>query len=161
MYGVPEALECRVPLPGESVRDVNDWEVAFYSYLFRLGVRIPLHPFCYRFLTFFGLCPTQLTLNGWVVLLGIVVLSHLSGLPMDMRTLRSFLSLKYKSDSDYYTASDPNYQVISDPPSAHKKWKESFFFIRGPIGDVPYQFGAPCKNHCFACLFNFCNVFMD
>ena len=109
MYGVPNALECKVPLSGESVGDANDGKVAFYSHLFRLGVRIPLHPFCCRFLTFFGICPTQLTPNGWVVLLGIVVLSHLSGLPLDMRTLRSFLSLKYKSDSGYYIASDPNY----------------------------------------------------
>ena len=46
MYGVPNDLECRVPLSGESVRDTNDREVAFYPYLFRLGVRIPLHPFC-------------------------------------------------------------------------------------------------------------------
>ena len=81
-----------------------------------------------------------------MVLLGLVVLSHLSGLPLDMRTLRSFLSLKYKSGTGYYIASDPNYQVISDPPSAHKKWKENFFFILGPIGEVPYKFGAPCKT---------------
>ena len=98
MYGVPNELE---PLYGESVRDANDGEVVFYPYLFRLGVRIPLHPFCCRFLTFFVICPTQLTPNGWVVLLGIVVLSHLSGLPLDMRTLRSFFSLKYKSGSGY------------------------------------------------------------
>ena len=62
-----------------------------------------------------------------------------------MRMLRSFIALKHKSDSGYYIASDPNYQVISDPHSAHKKWKEYFFFIRGPIGEVPYKFGAPCK----------------
>ena len=76
-------------------------------------------------------------------------LSHLSGLPLDIHVFRSFLSLKYKFISGYYITSDPNYQVISDSYSAHKRWEEYFFFIRGLIGEVPYKFGALCKIWCF------------
>ena len=145
-YGIPNDLGYRLPLSGETVGDADEGEVAFYPYLFKLGVWITLHPLFCRFLTFFKICPTQLTPNGWVVLLGVAVLSHLSGLSLDIHVFRSFLSLKHKFSSGYYIKSDPNYQVISDSHSAHKRWEEYFFFIRGLIGEVAYKFEASCKT---------------
>ena len=44
-YRVPSELDCRLPFFGESFGDANEGQVAFYPYLFKLGVRIPLHPF--------------------------------------------------------------------------------------------------------------------
>ena len=67
-----------------------------YPYLFKLGVRLPLHQFFFHFLTFYGLCLTQLTPNRWVVLLGIVVLSHHSEVTIDLWTLQSLLTPKHK-----------------------------------------------------------------
>ena len=61
-----------------TTRDIGDKEVAFYEYHFKLGVRLLLHPFFYQFLIFYGICSTQLTPNGWVVMLGVVVLAYLS-----------------------------------------------------------------------------------
>ena len=78
-FNIPKNLECRVPGPNSSVIDIRDDEIAFYPYLFKLGVRLPLHPFICEFLTFYGLSPVQLAPNGWIVLLGIIVISHLSG----------------------------------------------------------------------------------
>ena len=85
-YKIPNYLECRLPSPGHTVGDTSNGEVVFYPFLFKLG-RFPLHQFFCRILTFYEIYLTQLAPSEWIVLLGIVVLSHLSGVAMDLHTL--------------------------------------------------------------------------
>ena len=62
-YKIPDNFEDRLPSPGYTVKDVGDGEVAFYPFLFKLGVRLPLYPFFCQFITFSRIFPTQLTPN--------------------------------------------------------------------------------------------------
>ena len=65
---------------------------------------------------------------------------------MDLRSLRTVFSLKSKTGTGYYIAMDSEHQIVVDLDSAHKKWKNDFFFIRGSIGDVPRTTGFPSKG---------------
>ena len=44
------------------------FEVAFYN-----GLRFPLHPFMKGVLQHFNVCPSQLSPNGWGILVGLLV----------------------------------------------------------------------------------------
>ena len=47
--------------------------VCFFEVAFDNGLRFPLHPFMKRVLQHFNICPSQLTPNGWGILVGLLV----------------------------------------------------------------------------------------
>ena len=46
--------------------------VCFFEVAFDNGLRFPLHPFMKRVLQHFNICPSQLTPNGWGILVGLL-----------------------------------------------------------------------------------------
>ena len=50
---IPSTLECRIPEPDEVIFRPQEGEIAFYSYFFNLGVRLPLQLFSANYLDFF------------------------------------------------------------------------------------------------------------
>ena len=46
--------------------------VCFFEVAFDNGLRFPLHPFIKEVLQHFNICPSQLTPNGWGILVGLL-----------------------------------------------------------------------------------------
>ena len=54
--------------------------VCFFEVAFENGLRFPLHPFIKWVLQHFNVCPSQLSPNGWEILVGLLVFFRDRGL---------------------------------------------------------------------------------
>ena len=107
--------------------------VCFFVVAFDNGLRFPLHPFIKRVLQHFNVCSSQLSPNLWGILIGLLVLFRDKGLGVPSIALfLELFSVKEVAEGFLYLskrASAP--LIISDLPSSHKFWKESYFFVSG------------------------------
>ena len=62
-YRVPDSVSFRLPGRGETADAPPPGCVAFYEYFFKVGVRLPLHPFIRNFLRLYKIAPGQLIVN--------------------------------------------------------------------------------------------------
>ena len=104
--------------------------VCFFEAAFKNGLRFPLHPFIKNVLQHFNVCPTQLSLNFWDVLVGLLVVFRDKGLRVpSIALLLDFFSVKESSEGSMYIVKHLNAKlIISDLSSSHKHWKERYFF---------------------------------
>ena len=107
--------------------------VCFFEVAFDNGLRFPLHPFIKGVLQHFNVCPSQLSPNGWGILVGLLVLFRDRGLGVPSIALFLYLfSSKETAESFlYFSRCSGAPLVISDLPSSHRLWKERYFFVSG------------------------------
>ena len=95
--------------------------VCFFEVAFDNGLRFPLHPFMKRVLQHFNICPSQLTPNGWGILVGLLASFRDKGLGIP--SLASFLHLFRPNDTTegflYFSRRSGAPAMISDLPSSH------------------------------------------
>ena len=107
--------------------------VFFFEVAFENGLRFPLHPFIKGVLQYFNVCPSQLSPNGWGILVGLLVFFRDRGLgvPSIAAFLYLFVAKETFEGFLYFSRRSGAPLVISDLPSSHKFWKERYFFISG------------------------------
>ena len=107
--------------------------VCFFEVAFDNGLRFPLHPFMKGVLHHFNVCPSQLSPNGWGILVGLLVLFRDRGLGVPSIALFLYLfSAKETSKGClYFSRRFGAPLVISDLPSSHRLWKGRYFFVNG------------------------------
>ena len=113
--------------------------VCFFEVAFENGLRFPLHPFIKSALQHFNVRLSQLSPDFWGVLVGLLVFFRDKGLRVpSIALLLDLFSVKKALEGFLYilkwATSRP---IISDLPSSHKHWKESYFFCRGLMGIQP------------------------
>ena len=96
--------------------------VCFFEVGFDNGLRFPLHPFMKGVLQHFNVCPSQLSPNGWGILVGLLVFFRDKGLGVPSIALFLYLfSLKETSEGFlYFSWCSGAPLVISDLPSSHR-----------------------------------------
>ena len=107
--------------------------VCFFEVAFDNGLRFPLHPFIKGVLQYFNVCPSQLSLNCWGILVGLLVLFSDRGLGVPSIALfLDLFSVKESADGFlYFSRSSGAPLVIFNLPSSHRLWKELYFFVSG------------------------------
>ena len=107
--------------------------VCFFETAFENGLRFPQHPFIKSVLQHFNVCPTQISLNFWGVIVWLLVVFRDKGLRVpSIALLLDFFSVKESAEDFLYITKCSNAKlIISDLPSSHKHWKERYFFVGG------------------------------
>ena len=107
--------------------------VCFFEVAFNNGLYFPLQPFIKRVLQHFNVCPSQLSLNFWGILVGMLVFFRDKGLGVPSIALfLDLFSVKEAAEDFLYLSTRSNAPlIISDPPSSHRFWKERYFFVSG------------------------------
>ena len=107
--------------------------VCFFEAAFDNGLRFPLHPFMKGVLQHFNFSPSQLSPNGWGILVGQLVFFRNRGLGVPSITLFLYL-FRAKETSEgflYFSRRSGAPLVIFDLPSSHMLWKGCYFFVSG------------------------------
>ena len=107
--------------------------VCFFEVAFDNGLRFPLHPFIKGVLQHFNVCLSQLSPNGWGILVGLLVFFRDWGLgvPSIAMFLYLFSAKETVEGFLYFSKRTGAPLVISDLPSSHRVWKERYFFVSG------------------------------
>ena len=107
--------------------------VCFFEVAFDNGLRFPLHPFIKRVLQHFNVCPSQLAPNFWGILTWLMVLFRDKGFGVpSIALLLDLFSVKEASEGFLYLSRHVGAPLtITDLPSSHRLWKESYFFVSG------------------------------
>ena len=107
--------------------------VCFFEFAFDNDLRFPLHPFIKGVLQHFNICPSQLALNGWGILVGLLAFFRDRGLgvPNVALLLHLFSPTATTEGFIYFSRRSGAPLVISDLPSSHRSWKGRYFFISG------------------------------
>ena len=107
--------------------------VCFFEVAFDNGLRFPLHPFIKDVLQHFNVCPSQLSPNFWVILVGLLVFFRDRGLGVPSIALfLDFFSARETSEGFLFFSRRFGVPlVISDLPTSHRLWKEHYFFVSG------------------------------
>ena len=107
--------------------------VCFFEVAFDNGLRFPLHPFIKGVLKHFNVRPSQLSPNGWGILVGLLVFFRDRGLGVPSITLFLYLFSAKETAKDflYFSRRYGAPLVISDLPSSHRLWKGRYFFVSG------------------------------
>ena len=107
--------------------------VCFFEAACENGLRFSLHPFIKSVLHHFNVCPSQLSLNFWGVLVGLLLFFRDKGLEVpSIALLLDLFSVKEASRGFLYISKQAATRpIIFDLPSSHKHWKERYFFVEG------------------------------
>ena len=107
--------------------------VCFFEMAFENDLRFPLHPFIKRVLQHFNIRASQLSLNFWGILIGLLVVFRDKGLGVpNIALFLDLLSVKEATEGFLYLSKHSSAPlIISDLPSSHKFWKERYFFVSG------------------------------
>ena len=107
--------------------------VCFFEVAFDNGLRFPLHPFIKRVLQHLNVCPSQLSPNGWGILVGLLVFFRDRGFGVPNIALFLYLfSVKETAEGFlYFSRCSSAPRVISDLPSSHRLWKGRYLFVSG------------------------------
>ena len=107
--------------------------VFFFEVAFDNGLRFPLHPFIKGVLQHFNVCPSQLSPNGWGILVGLLLFFRDRGFGVPSIALFLYLfSAKETAEGFlYFSRCSGAPLVISDLPSSHRLWKGCYFFVSG------------------------------
>ena len=96
--------------------------VCFFEVAFENGLRFPMHPFIKWVLQHFNVCPSQLSPNGWGILVGLLVFFRNRGI--NVPSIAAFLYLFVVKETSegflYFSRRSGAPLVISDFPSSHK-----------------------------------------
>ena len=107
--------------------------VCFFEVAFENGLRFPLHPFIKGVLQHFNICSSQLSPNGWGILVGLLAFfrDRGFGVPSIALLLHLFSPKDTAEGFIYFSRRSGAPLVISDLPSSHRSWKGRYFFVSG------------------------------
>ena len=107
--------------------------VCFFEVAFNNSLRFPLHPFIKGVLQHFNVCPSQLSPNGWSILVGLLVFfrDRGFGVPSIALLLYLFNAKETAEGFLYFSRRTGAPLVIFDLPSSYRLWKEHYFFVSG------------------------------
>ena len=107
--------------------------VCFFEVAFDNGLRFPLHPFIKGVLQHFNVCPSQLSPNGWGILVSLLVLfrDRELGVPSIALFLYLFSAKEITEGFLYFSRRSGAPLVIFNPPSSHRLWNGRYFFVSG------------------------------
>ena len=159
-FCIPPEIGIRIPGPNETVVEPPDGEISFFTSVLKLGVSIPFPDFICHFFRYFHLCPVQLALNGWRLLLGALVLSELNIEPLVFSDIRAISTLKENKSYGYYVVMPKAYQVTTDLPDTNKGWQDEYVFLTGEVGDIPKRPGLIRKPF-FLCRHSFIGPYLS
>jgi hypothetical protein len=120
-----------------------------YAHALEAGLRFPLHAFFSEALSHFRLAPSQLTPNGWRVLVGFFVLCHSAGVPPSLAVFRHFFSLSSRNGWYGFKCRKGAGALFTGltSPKSDKEWKRGFFFLTSPEPwACPVRWGEPPSN---------------
>ena len=149
--------------------------VCLFEVAFDNGIHFPLHPFIKGVLQHFNVYPSQLSPNGWGILVGLLVFfrdrDRGLGVPSVALLLYLFSTKETAEGFLYFSRRSGAPLVISDLPSSHRLWKGRYFFVSGcnweydPLDKddtlgVPVAWTTPENlRECFLCFcYNLCEV---
>ena len=107
--------------------------VCFFKVAFDNDLCFPLHPFIKGVLQHFNVCHSQLSLNGWGILVSLLVFFRDRGLGIPSIALFLYLfSVKEIAEGFLYFSKHSGAPlVISDLPSSHRLSKGRYIFVSG------------------------------
>ena len=105
--------------------------VCFFEVAFNNGLRFPLHTFIKGVLQHLNVCPSQLSPNGWGILVGLFVFftDKRLGVPSIALFLYLFSSKETAEGFLYFSKRSSAPLVIFDLPSSRRLWKGRYFFV--------------------------------
>ncbi|PUZ75321.1 hypothetical protein GQ55_1G151200 [Panicum hallii var. hallii] len=127
--------------------------ICVYAQAFAAGMRLPLHPFVAGALAHYGIAPSQLAPNGWLVLVAFTVLCHFRGAGApSLPVFRHFFGLAPlpKAKGWYsFRGRESVPALFTGLPNSTKTWKEEFLLVSPPPGApwrCPVRWGEPSKE---------------
>uniref|UniRef100_A0ACD5XXZ6 Uncharacterized protein n=1 Tax=Avena sativa TaxID=4498 RepID=A0ACD5XXZ6_AVESA len=145
-HGVPREFAARPAGDRSACTPPRPGAVCVYAHALEAGLRFPLHPFFSDALSHFGLALSQLTPNGWRVLLGFVVLCHSVAVPPSVAVFRHFFSLPSRKGWYGFKCKKGAGVLFTGltSPKSDKEWKRGFFFLTSPEPWLcPVRWGEP------------------
>ncbi|KAK2979473.1 LOW QUALITY PROTEIN: hypothetical protein RJ640_001357 [Escallonia rubra] len=150
-FPLPPLFSARVPALQEPANYDTDLETNVYEGQIRSGNRIPMHPFAVAFFNYYKMVPSQLVLNGWRKLVGLIYLVQTSGYPVTVHDfMRLYLEVCFiknvaKSVGWYYIHNHSDQRG----PKSNKGWHSRYFFILRPSGkwEFPRKWNGFCKDY--------------
>ena len=107
--------------------------VCFFEVAFDNGLCFPLHPFIKGVLQHFNVCLSQLSPNGWGILVGLLVFFRDMGLGVPSIALFLYLFSTKETAEGFLNFSRCSGAplVIFDLPTSHRIWKGRYLFVSG------------------------------
>ena len=105
--------------------------VCFFEVAFDNGLRFRLHPFIKGVLQHFNVCLSQLSPNGWGILVGLLIFFRDRGLGVPSIALLFYLFSAKETAKGflYFSRRTGAPLVIFNLPSSHRLWKKQYFFV--------------------------------
>ncbi|KAL2526608.1 Plus3 domain-containing protein [Abeliophyllum distichum] len=153
-YNIPDSVKLRALGPEERANDHPEGSVSIYEPTMQQGLRLPMHPFFYKFLRDWNLVPCQIIMNGWRQMITAFLLWRVFevGRYIYPEEFESIYRL-CQSVSWYNISLCPGqkWRTAMDSPNKVHNWKDRFFFAGGgwkflpedprPDVSIPRQFG--------------------
>ncbi|KAK3197867.1 hypothetical protein Dsin_021282 [Dipteronia sinensis] len=141
IYGIPDNVVLRAAKEHEQA----DWDIpgwtCFYEYNFCQGLRFSFPSLARRLLVYYDIAPDQLMPNSWRILISLTVLREKYSLQFGLGLLLYNYYLKEhvheKCRFSLILRSNAT-QLITDLTTNDRRWKDTFFFTKGPLIDGPF-----------------------
>ncbi|KAK3225074.1 hypothetical protein Dsin_004936 [Dipteronia sinensis] len=142
IYGIPDDVVLRAAKEHERA----DWDIpgwtCFYEYNFSQRFRFSVPSLARRFLVYYDIAPGQLMPNSWRILISLVVLREKYNLKFGIGSLLHSYYLKqhmHEKDRLSLILRSNATQLITDLIMNDRRWKDMFFFTKGPLIDGPFR----------------------
>lgn len=131
-YSFLARVQARIPAENETILSTHPGEVAFYEAVFPARLRFLVYRTIRRILSFYNICPAQISPNAWRCVVCVLVIWRFYRCHMSLNEFRCLYTLfknpKPNSGWLYFKARSGK-NMFKESPSNVKGWKNIFFFI--------------------------------
>ncbi|GAA0157091.1 hypothetical protein LIER_14430 [Lithospermum erythrorhizon] len=151
-YDIPPSVILRFPKDTDRANAPPPGMRTIFFVVMDNGMRLPVHPYLGEVLTMIGICPTQLTLNMWIFIIGFYSACLLAGVaPTAEFSLTTFLQRTQKDDFLYFTVRTEMKGLCKAFTSKvePETWRPFFFYAscEGLPQGVPFGFTSHPKSN--------------